>query len=345
LPLIAAVTLVACGQSGPPTACKKVGDARVEQATKVRALSSTLDESPGLSVCHWTGGGASVRVTIDAAPQAPLRYFHRITEQYEFHSGDPHREPRLVYDVGDDARASGGAGAYWVEANGQLIAQRGDRLVIVTLHAPEVPAEKARKAATGLALAALEGAGGKRGGAPATDRQANLFAVITPGSGAAVHDSRVEVAGTAAKGVRVRVGGRSAKQKEGIWRAQVRLRRGRNHIEVEARAGTRRERRTIDVERGESADVVAAKLVRGSRGRLPDLRTETVQIAQIVAADLGVRVKVVPVVHGQVRADRWTVCRTRPFDGERLRRGERVKLFVAPMRLDRASGTDCRQDT
>lgn len=340
-----AAALAACGQSGPPTACKKVGDARVEKATGAHPLSSTLDESPGLSVCHWTGEGASVRVTIDAAPQAPLRYFHRITEQYEFHSGDPDREPRLVYDVGDDESASGGAGAYWVEANGQLIAQRGDRLVIVTLHAPHVAGEKAQHAATGLALAALEGAGGKRGGAVASERSANLFAVITPGSGASVHDSRVEVAGTAAQGVRVSVDGKSATQREGIWRARVHLRRGRNNIEVEARSGTRRERRAIEVVRGAPARVVAAGLVKRARGRLPDLRTESVEIAQIVAADLGARVKLIPVVRGEVRPDRWAVCRTRPFDGDRLRRGQRVLLFVAPMRLDRASGTDCRQDT
>lgn len=338
--------IAACGaESGPPSACETVGDARVTRATGSSDLSASPDESPGLSVCHWTGARTSVRVSIDEAPKAPVRYFNRLVELWQFHADDPKRAPRLVYGVGDDRHALGGAGAYWLGATGQLIAQRGKRLVIVTLDAPGLSGDRAEHAASDLVRAALQGAGGSEGGGSASARPASVVEVLSPRSGALVRDTSVEIAGTSGRGATVEVDGRLVRARNGIWRTRVALRRGRNRVEVVGRAGERRELRSVDVERGEPASAVAARLVHRSGGRLPDLRTESVEIAQTVLRRLGLRGEVIPFARGRVQPDRWAVCRTRPFEGERVRRGERVMLWAAPMQLDRASGTDCRQSS
>lgn len=339
------MALAACGESEPPSACKTVGDERVIRATGVSELSPASDESPGLSVCHWTGERTSVRVSIDEAPQAPRRYFNRLVELWQFHADDPARAPRLVYGVGDDIHALGGAGAYWLNATGQLIAQRGERLVIVTLDAPGLEGNRAERAAMVLARAALRGAGGTEGGGTASTRPASLVEILSPRSGALVRDSSVEIAGTSARGATVKVNGRRVKPRNGIWRTRVNLHTGMNRVEVVARGGAEQKRRSVEVERGEPARVVAARLVRRSRGRLPDLRAESVEIAQTVLHQLGLRAELIPFARGRVRPDRWSVCRTRPFEGERVHRGQRVMLWAAPMQLDRASGTDCRQSS
>ena len=83
-PLLAVVLGSCGGADEPERVCDMVAPRTV--ASEVRGVGAELqgslqprdDESPGLSVCSYRGGNTNVRVTRDTAPQAPLRYFHRI---------------------------------------------------------------------------------------------------------------------------------------------------------------------------------------------------------------------------------------------------------------------------
>ena len=79
-------------------------------------------------------------------------------------------------------------------------------------------------------------------------------------------------------------------------------------------------------------------------GRLPDLRTQRLDVALAILRELGLRYSEATVQPGQVVPARWTVCSTKPSQGERVERGRRVLLFVAPGRFDKPSTTDCVAD-
>ena len=197
---VIAVVLASCGGADEPeTVCGMVEPATV--AAELRSagaeprgsLRPRGDETPGLSVCSYRGGDTSVRVSRDTAPQAPLRYYHRIVEQFEFHAGDPQWEPHLVFGVGDDRRAHGGAGSYWVPAYGQLISLRDERVVIVTLSARGASDRGRRRAAERLTLRVFGG------GEPAErgDRRAAAaepgMTVLTQRDGAELRETEVLV--------------------------------------------------------------------------------------------------------------------------------------------------------
>jgi len=345
------VVLASCGGTDEPeTVCNMVDPATV--AAELRSGGAELrgslrprgDESPGLSVCSYRRGDTSVRVSRDTAPQAPLRYFHRIVEQFEFHAGEPQREPHLVFGVGDDRRAYGGAGSYWVPAYGQLISLRDERLVVVTLSARGASDRGRRRAAERLALRVF--GGGER--AERGERRAAAaepgMTVVTPRDGAELREEEVLVKGTVTPpDAIVRVAGRPARARNGVFQARVPVERGRNRIEVAADAdGQEIGREALTVERLAPAEDAAARIAREYDGRVPDIRGERLDIVRSVFRRIGLHYLEVKLGRGRIEPEEWAACGSRPPAGERPPRGKRLVLLVAKRRLDRASGTACR---
>lgn len=351
LAVLLPVVLASCGGSDDPeTVCKMINPATV--AKEVRGTGARLggslrprgDETPGLSVCTYRGGNANVRVSRDTAPQAPLRYFHRIVEQFEFHAGDPQWEPHLVFGVGDDKRAFGGAGSYWVPAYGQLISLRDERVVIVTLSAKGASDRAKRRAAERLALRVFGGGElAERGDRRAAASEPGMT-VLTPRDGADLRESEVLVEGTVTPpDSTVRVAGGPARMRNGVFEARVPVERGRNTIEVAAEAdGKEIGRETLTVKRLAPAEAAAARIVREYDGRVPAIRGERLDIVRSAFRSIGLRFLEVKLSKGRIVPEEWAVCATRPLAGERPPQGKRVVVLVAKRRLDRASGTECR---
>jgi hypothetical protein len=346
-----ALVLAACGGTDDPqTVCKMVRPATV--AAELRragaepggSLRPRGDESPGLSVCSYRGRDTSVRVSRDMAPQAPLRYFHRIVEQFEFHAGDPQREPHLVFGVGDDKRAFGGAGAYWVPRYGQLISLRDDRLVVVTLAARGASDRGRLRAAERLTLRVFGGGElAERGDRRAAAAQPGMT-VVTPRDGADLREADVLVKGTVTPpDATVRVQGRAARVRNGVFQASVPVERGKNEIEVVAEAGGKEiARERLAIKRLAPAAVAAARIAHSYNGRVPHIRGERLDIVRSAFRQIGLDHLEVKLGKSRIEPEGWAVCGSRPPAGDRPERGKRIVLLVAKRRLDRASGTECR---
>jgi Glucodextranase, domain B len=346
-----AVVLASCGGTDEPErVCDMVAPKTV--AAEVRSAGAELhgslrprgDESPGLSVCSYRGRDANVRVSRDTAPQAPLRYFHRIVEQFEFHAGDPQWEPHLVFGVGDDRRAFGGAGSYWVPAYGQLISLRDERLVVVTLSAGGVSDSSKRRAAERLTLRVFGGGEpAERGERRAAAAEPGMT-VVTPRDGAELREGEVLVEGTVTPpDAAVRVAGRPARTRNGVFQAHVRVGRGTNRIELTAEAnGKPIGSRALTVMRLAAAEVAAARIARNYDGRVPNIRGERLDIVRSAFRHIGLRYLQVKVGTGHIDPEEWAACGSRPPAGERPPRDKPLVLLVAKRRLDRTSGTACR---
>jgi hypothetical protein len=330
-----------CRMVRPATVATELRDAGAEQGGELRPHG---DESPGLSVCSYRGAGTSVRVSRDTAPQAPLRYFHRIVEQFEFHAGDPQREPHLVFGIGDDKRAFGGAGAYWVPRYGQLISLRDERLVVVTLAARGASDRGRLRAAERLTLRVFgDGELAERGDRRAAAAEPGMT-VLTPRDGADLREAEVLVQGTVTPpDATVRVAGRAARVRDGVFHANVPIERGKNEIEVQAEAGAEQiGRETLAIKRLAPAEVAAARIARSYNGRVPDIRGERLDIVRSAFRQIGLDHLEVKIGKGRIEPEGWAVCGLRPPAGERPEPGKRIVLLVAKRRLDRASGTECR---
>ena len=91
-------------------------------------LDSEPNDSLDLTICEWHGGPVrSVKLLVDSAPRAQLRYYNLLAEQHEFHNADPARKARQIKGVGQDS-AYGGAGAWWTRATRQLVAYDHDKM-------------------------------------------------------------------------------------------------------------------------------------------------------------------------------------------------------------------------
>ena len=351
---VAALVAAGCGSSETTkSACDLVSQTAVSAQAKrlvgsgPASLTATDEETPGLSVCRYHAPDLSVRVSIDSNQHAPRRFWYRLTEQWEFYAGDQRRKPVLVPGVGDDQSAFGGAGAYWVAANHQLIALSGQRIVIVTVGAGDARPADALAAATRLARLITRADGAKSQPVRELAGRSNQVEVFAPLSGAVVRARSVVVRGAVApETAKVRVNGApAATHPGGFFSTRVRLRRGRNEIRVIASRGSRTiDEQTVTPRRGASPAEAAVQLVRGSRGRLPDLRTQRLDVALAVLHALGLRYREATVQPGKVVPARWTVCSSKPSHGEPVERGRRVLLFVAPGRFDKPSTTDCVAD-
>ena len=348
-----AVVLASCaGTDEPETVCDMVGPRTVaaelrKAGAEVRgSLRPRGDETPGLSVCSYRGSDTNVRVTRDTAPQAPLRYFHRIVEQFEFHAGEPQWEPHLVFGVGDDRRAHGGAGAYWVRVYGQLVSLRDDQVVVVTVSARGASDRSKRRAAERLALRVFGGGEpAERGDRRVTAAEPGMT-VLTPRDGAELRERKVLVEGTVTPpDATVRVAGGPARMRNGVFDARVPVERGSNRIEIAAEADGREiDRQTLTVKRLAPAEEAAARIARGYDGRVPDIRAERLDIVRSAFRRIGLRYLEVKLSEGRIEPQEWAACGTRPPAGERPPRGKRLILLVAKRRLDRTSGTACRED-
>jgi len=120
-----------------------------------RSLDARPNDSLDLSICEWHGGPVrTVKLLVDSAPRAQLRYYNLLSEQHEFHNADPARKARQIKGVGEDS-AYGGAGAWWTRATRQLVAYDHDRMVKVRVNVRDFGDQEARAAAVKLAKRAV----------------------------------------------------------------------------------------------------------------------------------------------------------------------------------------------
>jgi hypothetical protein len=344
-----AVSLLGCGGSDrAERACDLLGEqdvvaalrgAGVEQIVLRRTSTESLDQS----ICAYRGQGTSVRLNVDSAPEVRRRYFNRVTEALHLSSNDPANRPQPVQGLGDQD-ALGPAGAYWIDDFRQLFVLRGERQFIYQVSARGLAAQRARDAAVRLARATLPG-NARRAEAPATGADGPLeLEVLAPEDGERVRSDRVAVRGAVSgREAAVTVNGRAARVEEGIFARSVALRRGRNRIRISAVAGGPPLSRTVVVYRGRSARAVGAAFARRHPGVVPDVLAEPLGDAQEILDGAGLEHRVVKLVEGSLRAGAWSVCRTRPFPGARLR-ARRVVLFADREDLLRTSGTACAQE-
>jgi hypothetical protein len=118
-------------------------------------LSAKPNDSLDLSICNWHGGPVSdVKLFVDSAPRAQLRYYNLLAEQHEYFNADPARKARQIKGVGEDS-AYGGAGAWWTRARNQLVAYDHDKIVKVRVNVEGFSDAKARAAAIVIAKRAV----------------------------------------------------------------------------------------------------------------------------------------------------------------------------------------------
>ena len=144
------------GESGTSdaSACKVLPERLVARAVRVDALQATPNDSLDLTICEWQGGKARVKLLIDSAPRAQLRYYNLLAEQHEFHNADPARKARQIKGVGQDS-AYGGAGAWWTRATRQLVAYDSDKIFKVRVNVMGFGDRAARRAAVKLGRRAV----------------------------------------------------------------------------------------------------------------------------------------------------------------------------------------------
>jgi hypothetical protein len=138
-------------------ACRVLSQRFVARSLGARAaaLEETPNDSLDLSICDWHGGRVrSVKLLVDSAPKAQLRYYNLLAEQHEFHNSDPARKARQIRGIGQDS-AYGGAGAWWTRATRQLVAYDHDKMVKVRVSVRGFGDHAARKAAVRLAKRAV----------------------------------------------------------------------------------------------------------------------------------------------------------------------------------------------
>ena len=147
------------GESGTldAKACRMLPSAVVARAARAGAsrVSARPNNSLDLTICEWSGGPVhSVKLLVDSAPRAQLRYFNLLAEQHEFHNADPARKARQIKGVGEDS-AYGGAGAWWTRATRQLVAYDHNKIVKVRVNVSGFGDREARGAAVTLAKRAV----------------------------------------------------------------------------------------------------------------------------------------------------------------------------------------------
>jgi hypothetical protein len=95
-----------------------------------------------------------VKLLVDSAPRAQLRYYNQLAEQLQFHNTERDQRPYQLEHVGDDA-AYGGAGAWWTRSKSQLVAYGDRRILRVRVTARGVGDSGRRRAAVRIARLAF----------------------------------------------------------------------------------------------------------------------------------------------------------------------------------------------
>ena len=144
------------GRSGTSdaSACRVLPERFVARAVGATALEAAPNDSLDLTICELHGGAARVKLLVDSAPRAQLRYYNLLAEQHEFHNADPARKARQIRGVGEDS-AYGGAGAWWTRATRQLVAYDSDKIFKLRVNVAGFDDGAARKAAVKLAKRAV----------------------------------------------------------------------------------------------------------------------------------------------------------------------------------------------
>ncbi len=341
------VLVAGCGDSAvQQTACDLLGDEQVVAALRGAGATEIVlrrrsTESLDQSICAYRGRGINVRLNVDSAPDVRRRYFYRVTEA-ALSSNDPGRGPRPIEALGD-ADAQGPAGAYWISDFRQLFVLRAERLFIYQLSARGVGAAAARGGAVALARATLPGQPRRSTARPDAGAAGLDVDVLAPLPAQKVRAPYVVVRGiVVGDDAVVRVAGRAARVRDGIFARTVALHRGRNRIRVSASAAGRVRTRAVTVRRDRPARAAGAVFARRRPGVVPDLLAAPLREARAILDGAGLRHRVVRLAGGSLRRGRWTVCRTNPRAGERARGA--VVLFADHADAFRTSGTACARD-
>jgi hypothetical protein len=136
------------GESGTMkvNSCRALSRAFVARTVKARSLKPSPNNSLDLSICDWDAGGRHVKLFVDTAPKAQLRYYNLLSEQHEYYNADPELKARQIKGVGEDS-AYGGAGAWWTRGRNQLVAYDHDKIVKVRVNVRGWSDARARAAA------------------------------------------------------------------------------------------------------------------------------------------------------------------------------------------------------
>jgi hypothetical protein len=118
-------------------AVREPGESGTQKVHACKVLRLHLKPSPNdsldLSICEWDGRGKHVRLIVDTAPKAQLRYYNLLSEQHEYYNADPELKARQIKGVGEDS-AYGGAGAWWTRGRNQLIVYDHNRILKVRVN-------------------------------------------------------------------------------------------------------------------------------------------------------------------------------------------------------------------
>jgi hypothetical protein len=136
------------GESGTMkiNSCKTLSAAFVGRSVRSDALKASPNNSLDLSICEWDGHGTHVKLFVDTAPKAQLRYYNLLAEQHEYYNADPELKARQIKGVGEDS-AYGGAGAWWTRGRNQLVAYDHDKILKVRVNVDGWSDARARAAA------------------------------------------------------------------------------------------------------------------------------------------------------------------------------------------------------
>src|SRR3954471_16670905 len=113
------------------------------------AHADVVSNEPQLVTCVYAGERGRFRVTVDALPQAWLRWRRAQVERIQTTSEWAHTPVQQARDV-----PGVGGGAFWVRAPRELVTSDGRRLLTVRVLRPAAPAS-ARRAAIPVARAGL----------------------------------------------------------------------------------------------------------------------------------------------------------------------------------------------
>ena len=144
------------GESGTmkARACRVLPSEFVSRSVESRRLTPSANDSLDLSICDWDGRGAHVKLMVDTAPKAQLRYYNLLAEQHEYYNADPEMKARQIKGVGEDS-AYGGAGAWWTRARNQLVAYDHEKILKLRVNVRGFSDAKARAAAIRLGKRAV----------------------------------------------------------------------------------------------------------------------------------------------------------------------------------------------
>jgi len=144
------------GESGTMkvNSCKTLSPAFVARSVQSHALKPSPNNSLDLSICDWDGPGTHVKLFVDTAPKAQLRYYNLLAEQHEYYNADPELKARQIKGVGEDS-AYGGAGAWWTRGRNQLVAYDHNKIIKVRVNVDGWSDARARAAAIALGKRAV----------------------------------------------------------------------------------------------------------------------------------------------------------------------------------------------